>query len=261
METGGRFRRAAAVGVLIAAVASGGCGTSSTCPDSSEPDPYPVRSCPDSVLAKLATAYNSMDADAYLDCLADSMSFWLLPEDVGNPDNPLPGCWGKSVEDTIHRCMFGDTTWVDHVSLVMYTETIEFAPGPDPEDPYDDRWVYEQDVDLRIDVGEWAFIANADQLFTFAREPGRCDTLWWIVDWREVDPWERRIESASLGAGSGSVSTDLGPEPAAQDRRLEDSSWGSIKAMFWRMFRRMPVRDGEDTRSDIARDAAGGRAT
>jgi hypothetical protein len=86
----------------------------------------------------------------------------------------------------------------------MYTETAVFDLGA-PDDPYDNRWTYEQDVDLRVTIGQWTFLANADQEFVFAIEPGREDTLWRIIDWSEVDPWDR----------------------------VEDSSWASIKAL-WR---------------------------
>ncbi len=195
---------AALLSALTAALLAVGCSNTSVRPEEAQNDPYPARSCPDSVLAKLTRAYIAMDAEAYLDCMADTLSFWLLRDDWSNPDNPLPHCWGKGVEDTIHSRMFGDATNVDRVQLTMYTETYQFVAGPDTTDPYDDRWVYEQDVDLRVVAGDFTFWANADQLFTFARQPGRSDTLWWIVEWHEVDPWGR----------------------------VEDSSWGSIKALF-----------------------------
>lgn len=224
-QLAGRLLLAALSTALVAA----GCSNTSVRPEQVEEDVYPARSCPDSVLAKLNRAYVGMDADAYLDCLADSFSFWLLGQDWSNPDDDLPKFWGKPVEEQIHHRMFGDTTVVDAVHLDMYTETSEFVAGPDTSDPYDDRWVYEQDVELRIFVGEWTFLATADQLFTFAREPGRADTLWWITEWHEVEPWVVSVGGGVHTAQDGAAPGDV---PFPRGDRVEDSSWGSIKALW-----------------------------
>lgn len=208
MTCEGWTRLAATVLVFsVAVLLAMGCANRCTDPDENVEDPYPARSCPDNVLAKLRMAYVAMDADAYLDCLADAFTFYLVQDDWQDPNPDLPECWDKSVEDTIHQNMFGEDTDVQNVTLVMMTETVDFDPGADPGSALDDRWSYEEDVDLRVRVvNDLTYLANADQLFVFAIEPGRLDTLWQIVEWREVDPWWSRGE---------------------------DSNWGSIKAL-WR---------------------------
>jgi len=199
------------VAFVALAALSAGCFRNTASPQESvEDDAYPVRSHPDSVMLKFNMAYVAMDLEAYLDCLADTFQFHLLQSDWAPPESDLPAWWGKGCEDTIHTAMFGieDTAGADAIRLTMYNETAVFDPG-EPGDPYDDRWHYEQDVDLRVTIGEFVFLANADQEFVFAIEPGRAETLWQIVDWAEVDPWGR-----------------------------EDSSWGSIKALFRPLWRR-----------------------
>jgi hypothetical protein len=194
------------VAYATVAVLSAGCFRNTASPQETvEDDGYPVRSHPDSVMLKFNMAYVAMDLEAYLDCLADTFQFHLRDQDCNNPDVDLPCWWGKGCEDTIHTRMFGveDMVGVDGIQLTMYNETAVFDPG-EPGDPYDDRWMYREEVDLRVTIGDWIFLANGDQEFVFAIEPGRAETLWQIVDWIEVDPWDRE----------------------------EDSSWGSIKALF-----------------------------
>ncbi|MBD3348248.1 MAG: hypothetical protein GF400_03500 [Candidatus Eisenbacteria bacterium] len=205
-----RARVACAFAVLLAASAilAAGCHeSSSTGPDEADDDAYPARSHPDSVLKRLQMAYVAMDLEPYLDCLADTFQFHLLQQDWAPPDSDLPSWWGKGCEDTIHSGMFSDadTLSADQIMLTLTTETAVFEPG-EPGDPHDDRWKYEMDTDLRVTLsGDLVVVANADQEFVFAIEPGRCDTLWEIVEWSEVEPWGR----------------------------AEDSSWGSIKG-YWR---------------------------
>jgi ketosteroid isomerase-like protein len=57
------------------------------------------------VLYNLRKAYGNMDADAYLDGLAEDFIFYLNPDDLtGNPT--LPEYWGRAAETTIHENMF-----------------------------------------------------------------------------------------------------------------------------------------------------------
>jgi len=188
------------------AVLSAGCFRNTASPQETvEDDGYPVRSHPDSVMLKFNMAYVAMDLEAYLDCVADTFQFHLLQSDWAPPESDLPAWWGKGCEDTIHTRMFGteDTVGVDRIQLTMTNITAAFDPG-EPGDPHDDRWTYMEQVDLRVTIVDWIFLANDNQEFVFAIEPGRAETLWQIVDWTEVDPWDRE----------------------------EDSSWGSIKALF-----------------------------
>jgi ketosteroid isomerase-like protein len=57
------------------------------------------------VLYNLRKAYGNMDADAYVDGLAEDFIFYLNPDDLtGNPT--LPEYWGRAAETTIHENMF-----------------------------------------------------------------------------------------------------------------------------------------------------------
>jgi hypothetical protein len=198
-----------ACGLLVCAtllsVIASGCSNTSTGPQAPD-DPYPARTSPDSVLAKLNLAYVAMDADAYLDCLADSFFFHLRFEDCDDPWDPLPPYWNRDKEQEIHEAMFDpeDTLGVDRVDLTLTPIGSEFDPG-EPGDPYDNRWTYVVDVDLRVGMAEWTFLANCSQEFVFAIESVRGDTLWQMSEWYELsDEESARVES----------------------------SWGTIKAQF-----------------------------
>ncbi len=197
---------AAAVAVLVAA----GCSNTSVSPDAGqvEEDPYPLRTGPSNVLQKLNEAYVAMDVEAYLDCLAEDFEFVLDPGDVNDPGNDLPPSWGKQAERDIHERMFSDTTNVDRIDLALTDISIDYDQGADPSDPADDRLTYLEQPDLRVVIGYWTYITSHEQEFVFMVDPDTTgpngEALWEIVEWHEID--ERSC--------------------------LEDSSWGSIKALY-----------------------------
>jgi hypothetical protein len=197
---------------LIASLAialMAGCTSTCTCPDDEEDDGYPVRSSPDSVIAKLQMAYVAMDAEAYLDCLAEDFVFHLNPDDYGDPGNDLPEWWGKVVEQEIHEAMFAEGSGVLSISLTLTNVSKSFHPGELPDDPSDDIWTYREQVDLFVSVEDppdVIYHSNADQEFTLGFDPYDTgpdgETLWEIVDWWDLE------------------------------ERGECTTWGSIKSMY-----------------------------
>lgn len=180
---------------------------------------YMPRTSPANVIYNLNTAYKYMNADEYLACLAEDFEFTLNPDDSGNPDNDLPVSWGKQEERDIHKAMFADTTNVAHIELTLTNISIDFDQGADPYSQEDDRYTYREGTDLRVNIGEWTFLANANQDFVFQIDPDETgdggETLWEIVDWFD-------LVTTPGGKGLADVSTE-GAEPI---------SFGRLKAMF-----------------------------
>jgi ketosteroid isomerase-like protein len=180
-------------------------------------DLYPIRSTPGHVILKLVLAYQRMDAEAYLDCLAEDFLFHLNPDDLTQHPE-LPESWGKAEETAIHSSMFGEGTEVEGVSLEMVMISTEYDPGADPEVIFDDRWTYREDVDLRVEfppdltLGVWGYYHD----FVLAVDPDETsetgDPLWKIVEWYDINPWGSRTA------------------------RISGTTWGAIKAIFlsWR---------------------------
>jgi len=194
---------------VAATLAMTGCANKSTNPEGADDAiPYKARTSPNNVIYNLVLAYTEMDAEGYLDCLSEDFEFVLNPDDVNDPQNPLPETWGKSVEQAIHERMFSDTTNVDRVNLTLTNMSIDFDPGSDPYSAEDDRYTYVEGCDLRVVIGYWTFLADNYQEFVFGidfGERGRDgELLWKIVEWFDVRPAERS----------------------------ESSTWGSIKALY-----------------------------
>jgi ketosteroid isomerase-like protein len=206
--------RPAATVVLLALIGAsiGGC-IFTTDHDTPVDDPGPLRSSPDSLIAQLQWAYNNMDLDAYLDCFADSLVFYLSEEEVAEHPELQPGYWGKAVEDSIHAHMFGDGAMsASGIDLTLTTTAIDTVSVPDGRGR-GVGWQYREAVDLRLHVGgNWMYWATAPSIFIIRQDPDdvgpRGETLYEVWEWREVD-------HAMRGGG-----------------RTEQSSWGAIKAMY-----------------------------
>ena len=154
---------------------------------------YKVRSSCENVLYNLSTGYIYMNADEYLDCLAEEFVFYLNPDDWGNPQNDLPELWEKQEEEAIHRNMFADGSDVDGINLTLTNIQIAHDPGEDPEDPSDDRWEYQEGVDLRVRTPpDLTYLATADQLFIFQIDPNEIgpddETLYEVIEWHDLQP-------------------------------------------------------------------------
>lgn len=190
------------------------CGCSSPADHETPPDlPYPLRSSPDSLMAQLEWAYSNMDLEVYLDCFADSLVFYLKEDDVAEHPELEPGYWRKAVEDTIHAHMFGDGAMsASRIELTLTTTAIDTVSVPEERG----RGVgleYAEAVDLRVYVGGgWMYWATAPSIFVIREDPDDVgpdgETLYEIWEWREIDPWAR------------------------DGARAEQSSWGSIKALY-----------------------------
>ena len=200
--------------VLTAAVLVSGCSDSSVGPDEYE-EPETLRDTPENVITLFQMAYVDMDCEAYLDCLADDFTFHLAEVDLDG-DTSLPEYWGRQTEETIHRRMFGDdqvqnpALEVERITLTLITGLYEHNEGADQHDPMDDRWTYRLNSDLRIWFpNNLQLRADADIEFVFRIDPDETgpegETLYEIIRWEDL--------SGEWG-------------------RSEESSWGSIKAMY-----------------------------
>jgi hypothetical protein len=183
------------------------------CSSSTEPDlpadlPYPLRTSPDSLLAQLRWAYEHEDLDVYMECLADSFTFYLCEDDWTN-DPTLPQFWRRLEEDAIHTNMFAEAGSVDRITLTLTTTDVDTVSIPDGRGV---GWVYEESVDLRVYVGSTIYLATQPNAFTIRLDPDEvgpnAEALYEIWAWRELDHWR--------GGASSMVSR----------------SWGSVKAMF-----------------------------
>jgi ketosteroid isomerase-like protein len=176
-------------------LALGGCADRSVGP---EGHPYPDQSTPDRVLEKLEMAYEAMDADAYLDCLAEDFLFFVNPDEAAsNPD--IPEYWEKADELTIHRNMFPDTTAIESVELTLTVVSRDSLPGQDPDDPADDVWEYLVDVDLRIQAG-LTYLSSGASLFVMRRSSDFEDVVWQIIEHHDLGDEGIQREEASWTA-------------------------------------------------------------
>ncbi len=162
-----------------------------------ESETYRYRLTPEDVLHNLTTAYEYMNAEEYLLCLAEEFMFLTAEADQNDPNEPLPPDWGKQVEREIHENMFGDESDVDRITLDLTDGPIEFVPGPFPDETYDDVWMYTEEVDLRVFIplpdDELMYLATADNMFTFQidLDPGQVgpngEPLWEIIEWEDLE--------------------------------------------------------------------------
>jgi len=205
--------------VSCAAVLAGGCSTAGPGPDIPADPEFRDRTSPENVVYNMELAYEEMDLEEYLDCLSVDFEFFPNEDDVNDPDYPLPPVWWKADEAALHENMFSDESNVDNISLTLTVATVDSIGGI-PEDPLDDIYIYIVDVDLRVNLDNGdGFIATAQSQFNMRIDidqpnpiPDPDDVLWWeIYGWYDLGD-----EGRGVLAG-----------------RVEDSSWGTIKALYW----------------------------
>ena len=182
-----RFAATALAGLLTGVLVAG-C-SSSTSPDDAETATYPGRVSPDSVLLRFRLAHENRDVEPYADCLAEDFMFFLSVADCA-ADPSLPDSWDRSTEVDIAEAMFDAAGMIDSVFLSMTTLSAVENPGPDPTDPADDLWEYQEEVDLELvaDDGSRYFAAGPVE-FVFQRDADARDgddPLWEIVEWRDL---------------------------------------------------------------------------
>lgn len=155
---------------------------------------YKVRKTPQNVIHNLQTSYVDMNADEYLDCLAEQFIFFLNPEDL-TQDPELPVYWEKAEEEHIHRQMFGEdppedpTLVVDSITMTFTHISEAYDAGP-TGDPLDDLWTYVEDIDLEVNLPpDLTLHAQAPAEFLFRVDPDEVgpngETLWEI--WKQWD--------------------------------------------------------------------------
>lgn len=168
---------------------------------------YPLRDSPENALEKLRQAYELMDAEAYLDCLAEDFIFYVNPDDWTN--NPqLPPEWYKVDERCMHENMFSEGSTVEHVTL-SFTQIGNWVEIPNSGSR--SNWEYSGNYDLRLDLfGGLAYVAQEGMTLLFHVDPDQVgpggEELWDVLNWWDVD----RFESSPV----------------------EPSTWGAIKAVF-----------------------------
>ena len=174
---------------------------------------YKLRTRPENVIHNLNTSYVRMDADEYLDCLAEQFIFFLNPDDLTEfPE--LPEYWDKIEEEQIHRNMFGEGTDVEGITLVFTHDTAVWEQG-DPGDPLDDTWTFREDIDLRVQLPpDLTLHAEAPAEFLFRVDPDEVGPEGEIL-WEILKQWD--------------ISDDKRTGPGGPDRRL---SLTQLKAMF-----------------------------
>ncbi|MBM3307391.1 MAG: hypothetical protein FJY74_03610 [Candidatus Eisenbacteria bacterium] len=203
------MRRPLAISIMLAAAAAFGGGCANPANSDDQADLPPLRTSPAKVLERLQWAYDNMDVEVYLDCLAADFIFLLNPRDVENDPDLEPGYWGNAEERVIHEQMFGAEG--DHADNILLTLTQVGDPLPvDPGDGTGTHYQYKEAVDLRVYMGAWTYLATAPSLFRLRIDQDETgpqgEQLWEIWRWQDLE-----------GARSG---------------RGAESSWGSIKALF-----------------------------
>jgi hypothetical protein len=186
---------------IAAGLTASGCASSPTGPADGGSPQYPKRTSPENTIAKLAMGYQQMDADEYLDCLSEDFVFFVNPYDtLGFP--PLPPLWGRAVEDTIARRMFGESSGIDsiRVALTQYGDPEEI-PSQEPGEPSSWRYIETAHVTVYLpqDIYYYAyceavFLVRPDE--DDAGLPG--EALWEICEWHDFeDPPGRAREMPS----------------------------------------------------------------
>ncbi|MCD4690967.1 hypothetical protein K8S17_05840, partial [bacterium] len=177
---------------------------------------YPARTSCENVVEKLRQTYEAMDAAAFTDCLADTFVFWLNEDDVIS-DPSLPWYWELQTESEIAWNMFGVDTNIltTYITLTQFGDPVEIpSQGGD-----ESNWEYVYVADLWIYLpNDWAYRAGGAARFTLSVDPDATgpsgETLWEIVKWEDI-----HLEGAlKRGTASG--------------ERVEESTWGGIKALY-----------------------------
>ncbi len=182
-----------------------------------DPADYHDRLSPEDVVHNLQTAYEWMDAGEYLDCLSEDFVFYPNEEDSTNDPN-IPEFWYKDEETTVHNNMFSDDGGVESISLTLTNARMETLPGQDPIDPLDDIIIYQEGVDLQVNVyGGMTYLATAPSEYRFrvdSDQEGENGEIWW-----EIFEWYDILEDKKLASN--------------QDPDVERVTLSELKSMFF----------------------------
>jgi hypothetical protein len=176
---------------------------------------FKVRTSPANVLHNIETAYEYRNAGEYLDCLSEDFIFYPSDEDVQDPDLNIPPEWEKAEETTMHTNMFDDGSDVESIALTLTDSNITYDEG-DPSDPDDDTYIYEEDVDLRVNLsGGLILLASTPSEYHFRVDIDQTgpngERLWEIYKWFDLgrvdkvahDPDVERMSLTRLKARFG----------------------------------------------------------
>ncbi len=172
------------------------------------------RTSPAEVIDQLEAAYVALDTLNYLDCLSQDFTFYPSEADLQDPANEMPDEWYKLDERTMHENMFTGPDAVESIMLTLTNITMEHHEG-DPHDPLDDTYVFIEGVDLLVNLyGYCSYLATAPSEFRLRvdqdEEGPYGETMWEIDSWFDL-----------AGEEQGNVAG-----------RIEDATWGGIKALF-----------------------------
>jgi hypothetical protein len=191
-----------------------------------EVSPYLEQSSAENILKNLRTAYENQVLAEYDKLFSADYIFVFNPGDVGDPGNPTPQQWPRADEMDSARNLFADS----RVELI----TLDWSPGAlETHDPYGWR-VRVNEVNLNVNTvnenGElWIYqVRGSYQVFFFREENETFPNgkhKWTCTRW-EDSPIGAGMAGA-LGAGMGAMSDGGHP-------RVEETSWGAIKAHFRR---------------------------
>lgn len=190
-----RITRALAA-VIVVGLLAAGCSSSPTGPDGNGAPDYPERTSPENAIAKLVMAYEAMNADEYLDCLAEDFVFFVNPYDTLG-FQPLPPFWDRTVEDTIARRMFRESSGIDSIRVLLTQDgDPEEIPGEEPGDP--SSWRYAEEARIRIYFPQDIYYyADCRAIFLIGPdddEVGRNgEELWEIAEHHDFDDSRARV--------------------------------------------------------------------
>lgn len=175
---------------------------------------YKDRITCENVLHNLARSYERMESEEYIDCLADTFTFWLNEDDV-IADPELPWYWDLAMESAIAHNMLDEGTAILSIQLTLTQfGDEEEIPAEDPADP--SSWLYVETVDLWVNLpDDFRYRADSAARFKFSVDPNEVgpngETLWEIAKWEDIG-----IEGRPT----------IGDDPA------EEISLGRLKAAF-----------------------------
>lgn len=171
------------------------------------PAGYAAATSPSLCLANLRDAYEEQKGDEYARLFDDDFVFVFNPDDVSDPENPTPATWGLASELQSARNLFADST-VERIDLSWNVgdSTAWSEVSPDGLKVRLDG-VY-LTVSTRNEQGEplYLVVQGAVQWFYFVPDPstGGGTRVWKVREW----------EDSPIGG------------------KVEENSWGSIKALF-----------------------------
>jgi len=208
-----------ALGFLGSLMHGLGCSDDDSPTRHESPPAIPDRSSPEAVLTSLREAYLNRQANDYDSLLAADFEFHFCEEDY-----QIAQKLTRSEEMQVHRNMFGSTEVQNLALSFTLGEPAPDASRPDTLGVNAHLWTVRMvntDLELRrtSEGGYMTYrVEDAVERFWFRREQrvtsGTGQPIWTIVEWREIS-----VDDLIKGGTRGGA-------------KVQDSSWGRIKALF-----------------------------